>query len=150
MVGNDEQVRVGHNQSHEIGGDRNLSIGHDHEIRIGQDRWEQVGNDRYEATQVNHRSNVGGHREETVKGHHHLTVGQGMHHRTTVYQLQASERLVFQGPGGSITLDAEGIHLTGVTINLQGPVTTTASGSIQASTFQLSPELGQCCVEKSQ
>ncbi|MNJ02721.1 hypothetical protein D3C73_1627750 [compost metagenome] len=73
-----------------------------------------------------------------------------MHHRTTVYQLQASERLVFQGPGGSITLDAEGIHLNGVTINLQGPVTTTASGSIQASTFQLSPELGQCCVEKSQ
>lgn len=72
-----------------------------------------------------------------------------MHHTTTVYQLEASERVVFQSPGGSITLDAQGIHLNGVTITLQGPVNATAPGNGQALTLQLQPEAGQTCVEKN-
>ncbi|MGE8149774.1 hypothetical protein ACQKP5_00790 [Pseudomonas vancouverensis] len=72
-----------------------------------------------------------------------------MHHTTTVFQLQASERVVFQSPGGSLTLDAQGIHLNGLAITLHGPVTVTSSGNGQALTLQLQPEAGQACVEKN-
>jgi type VI secretion system secreted protein VgrG len=72
-----------------------------------------------------------------------------MHQATTVYQLNASERVVFQGPGGSLTLDAQGIHLNGVAITLRGPVTATAPGNGQALTLQLQPGAGQTCVEKN-
>ncbi|MNF44033.1 hypothetical protein D3C84_251380 [compost metagenome] len=86
---------------------------------------------------------------QTISGQHHLTAGQGMHHTTTVYQLQASERVVFQSPGGSLTLDAQGIHLNGVAITLHGPVTSTTPGAGQALTLQLQPEAGQTCMEKN-
>ncbi|MNH16658.1 hypothetical protein D3C79_763070 [compost metagenome] len=148
-VGNDEVITIGHNQSHDIGLNRSLSIGQNHEISIGNDRWERVGNDRFDATSANHRTEVGGHSEHITHGQHHLSAGQGMQRTTTTYQLQASERLVIQGPGGSITIDAQGIHLNGLAITLQGPTTMTAPGSAQAFSLQLSPEAGQACVEKS-
>ncbi len=148
-VGNDEQITIGNDQSHEIGRDHTLSTGRDHEATIGRDRREQVGNNRYDTTTANHQSEVGGHSQQTISGQHRLTAGQGMYHTTTVYQLQASERVVFQGPGGSLTLDAQGIHLNGIAITLHGPVTATAPGNGQALTLQLQPEAGQACVEKT-
>ncbi|MCJ7957856.1 MAG: type VI secretion system tip protein VgrG [Pseudomonas sp.] len=148
-VGNDEQLTIGNDQSHEIGRDHTLSTGRDHEATIGRDRREQVGNNRYETTTANHQSEVGGHSQQTISGQHRLTAGQGMYHTTTVYQLQASERVVFQSPGGSLTLDAHGIHLIGVAITIRGPVTATAPGNGQALTLQLEPEAGQACVEKN-
>ena len=148
-VGNDEHLCIAHDQSNEIGRDRSLSIGRNHEVSIGKDLWQQVGNDRYDSTTANHQSEVGGHSQSTIKGQHRLTAGQGMHQATTVYQLQASERVVFQGPGGSITLDAQGIHLNGVAITLQGPVTAKAAGEGNALALTLLPDTGQTCVEKN-
>jgi type VI secretion system secreted protein VgrG len=148
-VGNDEQTTIGNDQSHEIGRDRTLSTGRDHEATIGRDRWERVGNNRYDTTTANHQSEVGGHSQSTIKGQHRLTAGQGMHHITTVYELKVSERVVFQSPGGSLTLDAQGIHLNGVAITIQGQVTTTLPGHGQALKLQLQPEAGQTCVEKN-
>ncbi|MGE8394805.1 MAG: bacteriophage T4 gp5 trimerization domain-containing protein, partial [Pseudomonas sp.] len=148
-VGNDETLSIGHNQSQDIGLNRSLNIGQNHEISIGNDRWERVGNDRFDATTANHRTEVGGHSEHLTHGQHHLSAGQGMQRTTTTYQLQASERLVIQGPGGSLTIDAQGIHLNGLAITLQGPVQMTAPGSAQPFSLQLSPEAGQACVEKN-
>ncbi|CAI8830230.1 type VI secretion system Vgr family protein [Pseudomonas sp. IT-P291] len=148
-VGNDEQITIGNDQSHEIGRDHTFSNGRDHEVTIGRDRSVRVGNNRYDTTTANHQSEVGGHSQQTISGQHRLTAGQGMHHTTTVYQLQASERVVFQSPGGSLTLDAQGIHLNGVAITLHGPVTSTTPGAGQALTLQLQPEAGQVCVEKN-
>lgn len=148
-IGNDEHVLIGNDQCHEIGRDHTLSTARDHETTIGRDRSERVGNNRYDTTTADHQSKVGGHCEQTISGQHRLTAGQGMHQATTVYQLNASERVVFQGPGGSLTLDAQGIHLNGVAITLRGPVTATAPGNGQALTLQLQPEAGQTCVEKN-
>ena len=148
-IGNDEHVFIGNDQCHEIGRDHTLSTARDHEATIGRDRSERVGNNRYDTTTADHQSKVGGHCEQTISGQHRLTAGQGMHQATTVYQLNASERVVFQGPGGSLTLDAQGIHLNGVAITLRGPVTATTPGNGQALTLQLQPEAGQTCVEKN-
>ncbi|MGH8384502.1 MAG: type VI secretion system Vgr family protein [Pseudomonas sp.] len=148
-VGNNERVSIGNDQSHAVGQDRSLSVGRDQKISITRNHWERVGNDRYDGVTANHRCETGGHSVHTVKGLHSFTAGQGMQTKTTTYELQASERLVFKGPGGSITLDAQGIHLNGVAITLKGPVDQTASGSAQPFSLQLTPEAGQACVEKS-
>ena len=148
-VGNDEHVSIGNNQSQAIGQDRSVTVGRDQKAKVERDRWERVGNDRYDSTTANHRSEVGGHSEHTIKGQHSLTAGQGIQLSTTLYNLHASERIVFQGPGGSITLDAQGIHLNAVAITVQGPVTATASGNGQPFSLQLAPELGQACLEKN-
>ena len=148
-VGNDEQITIGNDQSHVIGRDHTLSSGRDHETTVGRDRSERVGNNRYDTTTANHHSEVGGHCQQTISGQHRLTAGQGIHHTTTVYQLQASERVVFQSPGGSLTLDAQGIHLNGIAITLRGPVNATNPGNGQALTLPLQPETGQACVEKN-
>ena len=50
---------------------------------------------------------------------------------------------------GSITLDAQGIHLNGVAITLQGPVTAKAAGEGNALALTLLPDTGQTCVEKN-
>ncbi|MGN7445456.1 type VI secretion system Vgr family protein, partial [Pseudomonas lactis] len=148
-VGNDEQITIGNDQSHVIGRDHTLSSGRDHETTVGRDRSERVGNNRYDTTTANHHSEVGGHCQQTISGQHRLTAGQGIHHTTTVYQLQASERVVFQSPGGSLTLDAQGIHLNGIAITLRGPVNATNPCKGQALKLQLQPETGQACVEKN-
>ncbi|MNE64061.1 hypothetical protein D3C80_1594470 [compost metagenome] len=147
-VGHDEQVRVGHNQSHEVGHNRTLFVGANHKVTIGNDHQENIGNDRHDTVAANHESAVGGDSTHTVNGHHALTAGQGMQRTTTVYQLQASERLVIQGPGGSITLDEQGIHLNGLEITLQGPVNATAPGSGKALALHLVPEAGLTCTGK--
>lgn len=146
---NDEQVTVGHDQSHQIGRDRVLSIGRDHDVRIGKNLREQVDANRHEITTVDHQSEVGGNSQHTIDGQHHLTAGQGIKHGTTVYQLQASEKLIFQGPGGSITIDAQGIHLDGVAITVRGELTAVTQGSGNALSLKRVAQVGRDCVEKS-
>ncbi|WP_104903509.1 type VI secretion system Vgr family protein [Pseudomonas sp. LH1G9] len=148
-IGNDEHVSIGNDQTHAIGQNRILDVGHDYKVFIGRDRWDGVGNDRYESTTANHSVEVGGHSEHTIKGQHSVTAGQGFECITTVYSLQTSEKIIFQSPGGSITLDAQGIHINGLAITIQGPVSATASGGGQPFSLQLEPEAGHTCVEKT-
>lgn len=148
-IGNDEHVLIGNDQIHAIGQNRNLDVGRDHKVFIGRDRWDAVGNDRYESTSANRYIEVGGDSEHTIKGLHSIQAGQGFECATTVYSLQASEKVVFKSPGGSITLDAQGIHLNGLAITIQGPVSATASGEGQPFSLQLEPEAGHTCVEKT-
>lgn len=148
-VGNDEHVSIGNDQTHGIGQNRSLDVGRDYKVFIGRDRWDGVGNDRYESTTANHNIEVGGHSEHTIKGQHSVTAGQGFECATTIYSLQTSEKIVFQSPGGSITLDAQGIHLNGLSITIQGPVSAMASGGGQPFSLQLEPEAGHTCAEKT-
>ncbi|SCZ39184.1 MULTISPECIES: type VI secretion system Vgr family protein [Pseudomonas] len=148
-IGNDEHVSIGNDQTHAIGQNRSLDVGRDYKVFIGRDRWDGVGNDRYESTTANHKIEVGGHSEHTIKGQHSVAAGQGFECTTTVYSLQSSEKIVFQSPGGSITLDAQGIHLDGLVITIQGPVSATASGGGQPFSLQLEPDAGHTCVEKT-
>ncbi|GAB2801931.1 type VI secretion system tip protein TssI/VgrG [Dyella kyungheensis] len=121
-VGNDEQVTVGRDRRHQIGQDDFLRIERNHAITIGKDRIENVGNHRKDQTTANHLIDVGGHVEQNVQGHHKLTAGQSIERQTQRYQLQTGERVVLQGPGGSITIDGSGITIEGTVIKLKGPV----------------------------
>ena len=150
-VGNDEQVSVGHNRSHQIGQDAFLNIERNHTLNIGKDRVETIGNHRKDQITANHIVDVGGHVEQTVQGHHKLSAGQSIERQTQRYQLQASERVVIQGPGGTITIDGSGITLEGLQIKLKGPVQQ-AGGAENALSFTGSPFAGELiqCVEKNQ
>jgi type VI secretion system secreted protein VgrG len=141
-VGNDEQVSIGHDRRHTIGQDAFLSIERNHTINIGKDRVEQVGNHRKDQTKANHIIDVGGHVEHTVQGHHKLSAGQSIERQTQKYQLQASDRAVIQGPGGTITIDSSGVTIEGIAIKLKGAVTMD-TGSGNSLSFNGSPKAGQ-------
>ncbi len=135
-VGNDEQVSIGKDRHHSIGQDAFLSIERNHTIGIGKDRVESVGNHRKDQTTANHLIDVGGHVEQTVQGHHKLSAGQSIERQTKLYQLQAADKAVLRGPGGTITIDGSGITLEGTAIKFKGPVTQQNSGAKNA--FDLS------------
>jgi type VI secretion system secreted protein VgrG len=146
-VGHDEHVRVGNDQSVHIGGNRALVIGYNDTVQIVRDRREVVGNCRYDSTTADHKSSVGGNLEQQIHGQHTLAVDQGISASTTTYQLLVSERLVIKGPGGSITLDAEGIHLEGLAINIRGPLSTVSNGKGQEIAFQNLADPASACRE---
>lgn len=148
-VGNDEKLSVGHDQTVQIGNHSELTIGANQEIKIGADLRQTVGNTRVDAIGADHQTDTGGDSEHRVKGLHRLTAGQGMGHATTVYELQASERLVIKGPGGSITIDGEGVHLTGISITHNGPLITTGQGGGQELKLQLIPQEAMQCGGKN-
>lgn len=45
-----------------------------------------------------------------------------------LYQMQAGDRAVLEGPGGSITIDGSGITLDAVAINIKGPMKQASGG----------------------
>ncbi|CAG9194140.1 hypothetical protein PSP6_140024 [Paraburkholderia tropica] len=142
-VGNDEQVSIGHNRMHTIGQDAMLSIERNHTINIGKDRVEQVGNHRKDQTTANHIIDVGGHVEATVQGHHKLSAGQSIERQTQQYELKAGERAVLRGPGGSITIDDNGITIEGIAIKLKGPLQAGGEGKGNVFGIQGHPNAGQ-------
>jgi type VI secretion system secreted protein VgrG len=119
-VGNDERVTIGRNRTHQVGQNAFLRIERNHTINIGKDKVESVGNHRKDQTTANHISDVGGHVEQTVQGHDKLSAGQSIERQTQRYKLQAGERAVIRGPGGSITLDDSGITIEGLLIRFKG------------------------------
>ncbi|WP_244848080.1 type VI secretion system Vgr family protein [Caballeronia sp. SL2Y3] len=148
-VGNDEEVSVGHNRTHRVGQDATLMIERNHTLTIGKNRVETIGNDRTDKITANHTTEVGGHVEQTVQGHHKLSVGQSIERQTQMYQLQASDRAVIQGPGGTITIDGSGITIKGPQIRLEGAVTV-STGSGNGLSFNGSVMEGAAdCVEKN-
>ncbi|MEX5504804.1 type VI secretion system tip protein TssI/VgrG [Pseudomonas putida] len=165
IVGNDETTRVGRNRVEQVGQDEQLSVGNnfrqetarDHTQFIGQnsrvdikhDLNEQVGNNRSETTGANQRVVIGHNSELVIKGAQSISVGQGVQQRTTVYQLLASERIEFRSPGASIVLDAHGITINGLTLDLKGQTKATGEGSASTEPLELTPDASNQCEAKS-
>ena len=72
---------------------------------------------------------IGGNVEHYIKSHYRLAAGEGIAQKTTVFEVAADERIVLKAPGGSITIDGDGITLDGLTIKIKGPVTVDTIGS---------------------
>ncbi|WP_050455497.1 hypothetical protein [Candidatus Burkholderia verschuerenii] len=106
-----------------------LAIERNHSISVGKDRVEQVGNHRKDQTTANHIIDVGGHVKQTVQGGDKLIAGQSIERQTQRYELQAGDRAVFRGPGGTITLDGSGITIEGIAIRFKGPLTAGSAGA---------------------
>ena len=128
-VVNDEQVSIGHDRRHLVGQDDFLNIGRNHTINTGKDRTEEVGNTRRDKTAVDHFIEIGGHREAVVNGHAHLQAGQDIVHRTKKYRIQVEEEFVLEGPGGTLTINGEGIFLSGFALDFKGPMKVASNGS---------------------
>jgi len=165
VVGNDETTRVGRNRVEQVGNDEQLSIGnnfrqetaYNHTQVIGQnslldikrDLVENVANNRTESTGGNHRVLTGSNCELVVKGAQSISVGQGVQQRTTVFQLLASERIELRSPGGSIVLDAQGITINGLTLDLKGQTKAVAKGDGDSPSFELTPDASSKCEVKA-
>ena len=92
-------------------------------VEIGSDRTETVGNHRRDRIGANHTTETGGHAEHTVQGQYKLQAGQRITQTTRMAEVNASDRIVIKGPGGTITVDAGGVTIEAVAIRLKGPVT---------------------------
>jgi type VI secretion system secreted protein VgrG len=141
-VGNDEQVSIGHNRAHTVGHDASLAIERNYAISVGKDRVEQVGNHRKDQTTANHIIDVGGHVEIAVQGHDRLSAGQSIQEQTQHFELKAGERAVFRGPGGSITLDDNGITIDAIAIKFKGPLQAGGAGKGNVFSFSGQPNAG--------
>ncbi|OUM22870.1 type VI secretion protein VgrG [Pseudomonas putida] len=165
IVGNDETTRVGRNRVEQVGQDEQLSVGNNfrqetannHTQVIGQnslmninrDLVENVANNRTESTGGNHHAFTGNNSTLVIKGAQSISVGQGVHQRTTVYQLLASERIEFRSPGGSIVLDAQGITISGLTLDLQGQTKAVAKGDGNSQSLELTADGSNKCEVKA-
>ncbi|WP_455884010.1 type VI secretion system Vgr family protein [Pseudomonas protegens] len=128
-VGNDERITVVQDQYLEVGRDRTQKLGRDHHISIGGDRTEEIANNRQDKIAADHHIQIGGSAEQSVRNRYCLSVGQRIEQKTTVFDVASGERIVLRSPGGSITLDGDGITLDGLTIKIKGPVTTDPIGT---------------------
>ncbi|WP_338510443.1 type VI secretion system tip protein TssI/VgrG [Pseudomonas trivialis] len=122
QVGNNETVSIGQDQCHAVARDRFHHIGHNHEITIGNNRIEWVGNERHDKTGTHHHIQTGGNVDHNVHSHYRLTAGKTIEHKTTCYEVKAGQRIVFKAPGGTLTLDENGISLDGIVISIKGQV----------------------------
>ena len=147
-VGNDEQVKVGNNHSIRIGNQHELIIGQSSNIEIGADREEKVGNTRTDSTHADHNVHIGGNHIQQVDGLQDLKVGNGMSHHTTTYELTGTQRLVFRSPGGSITLDENGVTVEGLKITMKGPVNAGSAGGGNALALDLKARPESDCREE--
>ncbi|MFJ4443832.1 type VI secretion system Vgr family protein [Pseudomonas sp. NPDC089422] len=148
QVGNDEQLKVGNDLLQETGRDCTRRVGRSCQVDIGKDLVSRIENDHRETTGANHHVAIGGQSELHVKGRQQISIGGGVSQQTTLYQLQASERIEFRSPGGSIVLDQQGITLNGLTLTLLGPTRAAMEGSENTLILDLLANDGDGCEEK--
>ncbi|SAK76014.1 Rhs element Vgr protein [Caballeronia pedi] len=135
-VGNDRQVAIGHDDSLHVGQDRRetigrdrlLNVGRNHQIDVTKDLIETVGNIRQERTTADRKVETGGNYTHRVQGRIETEAGERIATRTKIYDLGAEDRVVFRGPGGTITIDSSGITLDSTTIKLKGNLALQAPG----------------------
>jgi len=128
-VGNDERIAVVQDQHLEIGRDRIQTTGRNHHTHIGGDQVEEIANNRHDKIAADHDIQIGGSSEQSVRNRYRLSAGQRIEQKTPVFDITSSQRIVLKAPGGSITIDHDGITLDGLTIKIKGPVTTEPYGT---------------------
>ena len=128
-VGNDERIAVVQDQHLEIGRDRTQTLGRNLHTSIGGDRVEEIANNRHDKIAADHDIQIGGSAEHSVRNRYRLSAGQRIEQKTPVFDITSSQRIVLKAPGGSITIDHDGITLDGLTIKIKGPVTTYPIGT---------------------
>ncbi|MFJ2330703.1 type VI secretion system Vgr family protein [Pseudomonas helleri] len=128
-VGHDERVSVGQDQRLKVGRDRIQTLGRHYRSSIGGDHTEEIANNRSVKVAANCDSQIGGSSSHAVRHRYSLSAGQLIEQNTTVFDVAAGQRIVLRAPGGSITLDSNGITLDGLAIHIKGPVASTPLGT---------------------
>lgn len=161
-IGNDERIRIGHDRTETVGGNETLSIGQDRreslgrdhrlevggsrQLTLGHDLIEEVGNLRQQTTATDWRSQTGGHFTHTVAGRVVVEAGQYLGQRTRSHEIGAARKVVMRGPGGTITLDDNGVRFDAIAIRIKGPVSIKDGGVGNALSITGNPA-DPVCVE---
>jgi len=135
IVGNDETLDIGQDRRETLGRDHTLRVDHSRQVTISKDLIETVGNVRIEKTAADRKVDTGGHFSHVVQGRHDVEAGESIIHRTQTIELAASERFIMRGPGGTVTLDDDGILIEALQIHFKGPFQASSVG--QANVLSL-------------
>jgi len=156
-VGNDRTESVGHDENISIGNDQSLTVGHDQENhilntqanKIDKDKITYVGNHRKDETYANHDIITGGHFSHVTNGKRDVKAGEHIKEVTTIYQIDAGDRFVAKGKGGTIIIDGGGITLKG-NVTIKGNVAISGGSGGGAKVLDLTPNEGKGFDEKPQ
>ena len=172
MILNDRFKNIGRDQSESVGQDKSISVGRDHTETVGQDasinvardvmyevgqnQQEKYGKDHVHVVGNIHKQDIyadhviqtGANHDETVMGKYTLNVTESITNNTKTHTLMAFQKFVIKGPGGKITLDASGVTIEGMQINLKGMVSMGGAGSAQVPTLQGAANEGLPLVEE--
>lgn len=155
-VGQDKSISVARDHTETIGQDANHNVGRDVIYEVGQNQQEKYGKDHVHVVGNIHKQDIfadhiiqtGANHDETVLGKYTLNVTESITNNTKTHTLMAFQKFVIMGPGGKITLDASGVTIEGMQINLKGMVSMGGAGSAQVPTLQGAANEGLPLVEE--
>ncbi|MDZ3992506.1 type VI secretion system Vgr family protein [Pseudomonas sp. Teo4] len=150
QVEHDEHISIGHDRIETVGNDERVTIGQDaysdvgrnQTLNITKDRIETIGNHRIDQIVANHHMTIGGNLEQQVEGHAELEAKAQIRRRTRLYNLQAAESLLIQGPGGSIRIDDAGITLDSPNVRIRGQLLQKTGGETNPFSISSTPAKG--------
>ncbi|ECH9271568.1 hypothetical protein AAP84_24515, partial [Salmonella enterica subsp. enterica] len=109
--------------------DQLVQVQRDRQIAVSHDLTETVGNTRTERTTSDRTAETGGQYQHRVAGHIDVSAGSSLTQRAETIILQATDILQIRGPGGTITVDGDGVTIEGLVLRLKGPVRITEDGA---------------------
>ncbi len=166
VILNDRAKSIGNDQSESVGRDKSISVGRDHKETIGQDAhrtvnrddrtkiirnserqvdkdsFDYVNNQRVEYTHSHFREDVGGDHNHRVEGALNTVVGRKIYNRTKLHVLQAEDKFIIGGPGGTIEITSSGVTIRAKKIDLKSPSINQSGGgpgqieSVEAASTQ--------------
>ena len=134
-VGKDHVEAIGANASHTIGANVTYTVGQNQIERYGKDHVHYVGNIHKQEIFADHLIETGRNHEQTVLGTYTLDVNQSITNNTGTHTLTAFQSFVIKGPGGKITIDASGVTIEALRINLVGMVNMGGTGMAMVPTL---------------
>ncbi|MGL4320486.1 MAG: type VI secretion system Vgr family protein [Paracoccaceae bacterium] len=153
-VGKDQVTNVGANQITNIGTNAQLNIGAMLQTSVGANveysvagsqistyganLQETMGANLSTEIAASHFLTVGANAEETVGGDKVITVGGTLTLDAKKLVFSVMNEIMFQGPGGSISITSSGIKVNGIKIELNGKTSMTVPTPGQAASLALS------------
>ena len=107
------------------------------ERQVDKDSFDYVNNHRVEFTYANHEEEVGGHYKHKVGGSHDTEAGQKIFTRTKLHVLEAENKVLIGGPGGTIEINSAGVVIRANKIDLKAAsINQSGGGPDQVSTIE--------------
>lgn len=142
---NDQFIDVDHNRTKNIGLDQQETVGRDKRTNVGQDHYETIGRNsiirvmsdqeieiennqttiinssRKQEIYADNITKTGGNQRLEIEGTYDEIAKTKIFSRTKHYILHAQDKMTIAGPGGSITIDNNGITLKATALKIITP-----------------------------
>lgn len=142
---NDQFIDIDHNRTKNIGLDQRETVGRDKRTNVGQDHYETIGRNsiirvmsdqeieiennqttiinssRKQEIYADNITKTGGNQRLEIEGTYDEIAKTKIFSRTKHYILHAQDKMTIAGPGGSITIDNNGITLKATALKIITP-----------------------------